>query len=153
MKFAIISLFLFLFSCKFSEQKNVHLDVITEFLHLQENFKFSIDLIEDEASFDSASLSLGQSIVSLAALAENMKLLKMPSLEEKEACREIVFKALATQPSADSALDLLTIESREKEVTVLLSDYASALRKVEEECARLYGTPLQDKKTPMKPAF
>lgn len=117
-----------------------HADAIQEFQGAQQHFKDTVATVRDEASYDKAAPDLDQVIQHFRRSAVLMKDLSPPD----EAARARYRKMIAdghrkTEPTGEDMMSILTIESREKEVTAWMEAFVAAGQEAGVEMKRLFG--------------
>jgi hypothetical protein len=106
----------------------------------QASFEELIATVRDERSFDAAKPELGKVVSKWREAAASLAELEPPSEDLQAEFRMLITEGhRATEPTGEDMLRLISIESREAEVTRWLEEFEAAAGAVAAEMARLYG--------------
>ena len=126
--------------CDRFSDSDAHEQAILEFQDGQERFKRLISTVRDEESFDRVKPELEQVVADWRRVAADLKVLNPPSDAEQDNFSKVIEEGhRKTEPTGADMLGLVTIETRESEVTAWLESFATAGRAVGNEMLRLYG--------------
>lgn len=142
-RFTICSL-LFLCACskKDSGASTVdqHALAILEFQEAQQIFKDTVVTVRDEASYDKAAPVLDQVIKDFRRSALLMKELSPPEEAARFRYREMIVDGhQQAEPTGEDMMSILTIKSREQEVTAWMEAFVAAGQEAGVEITRLFG--------------
>jgi hypothetical protein len=127
-------------SDSFTPSPDSHREIIAKFQDGQERFKGLIATVRDEKSFDAAKPELHKIVSDWREVAASLGELQPPSEEQQAEFRALIAEGhRATEPTGEDMLSLISIESREAEVTRWLEEFAAAGGAVGTEMVRLYG--------------
>lgn len=117
-----------------------HREAVAKFQDGQKRFKELIVKVRDEKSFDAAKPELEKVVSDWREVATALGKLEAPSEEQQAEFRKLIAEGhRATEPTGEDMLSLISIESREAEVTRWLEEFAAAAGAAGAEMGRLYG--------------
>ena len=117
-----------------------HREAVAKFQDGQKRFKELIATVRDEKSFDAAKPELDKVVSDWREVATALGELDPPSKDQQAELRELIAEGHhATEPTGEDMLSLISIESREAEVTRWLEEFAAAAGAAGVEMGRLYG--------------
>ncbi|MFC7335805.1 hypothetical protein ACFQY0_01345 [Haloferula chungangensis] len=117
-----------------------HREAIAKFQDGQRRFKELIATVRDEKSFDAAKPGLEKVVSDWREVATVLGELEPPSEDLQVELRESIAEGhRATEPTGEDMLSLISIESRDAEVTKWLEEFVAAGGAAGAEMVRLYG--------------
>jgi hypothetical protein len=122
------------------QETDSHAEAIWEFQAAQMLFKHAVGTVRDAASYDKAAPSLNLVIEKFRNVAGLMKKLSPPDPSTLgKYRRNIVEGHRKSEPTEQDMQSLLSLTSREKEVTTWTESFSAAGREVGVQIKRLYG--------------
>lgn len=117
-----------------------HRETVAKFQDGQQRFKDLIATVRDEKSFDAARADLDAVVSDWREAAIALRRLKPPSEGEQANFRKLIADGnRRTEPTGEDLISLISIESREAEVTQWLEEFTAAAEEAGTEMLRLYG--------------
>ena len=117
-----------------------HADAIYEFQKAQQRFKDLVATVRDETSYDQAAFDLERVVRDFRQVTVTLKELSPPAEAARKKYRQMIADGhRSTEPTGEDMLSIVSIESREKEVTAWLESLVAAGQEAGVEMARLYG--------------
>lgn len=117
-----------------------HREAVARFQGAQKRFKELIATVRDENSFDAAKPGLDKVVFEWREVSVALSQLQPPADKQQEEIRTLIADGhRRTEPTGEDMLSLMSIESREAEVTKWLEEFAEAGGKAMLEMSRLYG--------------
>jgi hypothetical protein len=117
-----------------------HREAVAKFQGAQERFKEIIATVKDEKSFDAAKPELEKIVSDWREVSAMLSQLQPPADNQQAEMRDLIADGhRRTEPTGENMLSLISIESREAEVTKWLEEFTEAGGKAMSEMVRLYG--------------
>lgn len=117
-----------------------HQEAVARFQAGQRRFKELIATVRDERSFDAAKPELDKVVSDWREVAATLRGLEPPSETRQAEIRALIAKGhRAAEPTGEDMLGLISIESREAEITRWFEEFAAAGGAAGAEMVRLYG--------------
>ena len=117
-----------------------HEEAVAKFQDAQQRFKTLIATVRDEKSFDAAKPGLDRVVSDWREVGLALRDLDPPSEDDQARFREMISEGhRRTEPTGEDMLSLISIGSREAEVTAWLVDFAEAGGAAGAEMLRHYG--------------
>jgi hypothetical protein len=117
-----------------------HADAIQEFQKAQQRFKDLVATVRDETSYDRAAADLDRVVRDFHQVTVTLKELSPPAEAARKKYRQMISDGhRRTEPTGEDMLSMVSIESREQEVTAWLEALVAAGQEAGVEMARLYG--------------
>jgi hypothetical protein len=117
-----------------------HRKAVAKFQGAQKRFKELIATVRDEKSFDAAKPELDKIVSDWREVSATLSQFQPPEDKKQAEMRDLIADGhRRTEPTGEDMLSLISIESREAEVTKWLEEFAEAGGKAMLEMVRLYG--------------
>jgi hypothetical protein len=117
-----------------------HREAVAKFQGAQKRFKELVATVRDEKSFDAAKPELGKIVSDWREVSATLSQFQPPEDKKQGEMRDLIADGhRRTEPTGEDMLSLISIESREAEVTKWLEEFTEAGGKAMLEMVRLYG--------------
>ena len=124
------------------EARDSHEGAVREFLSAPAKFREVVATIRDEASYVRAAPGLDEVVRKFRDSAAAFRRLTPPGESEQAKYRQMIAEGfVASEPTPEDMLSLMSIKSREKEVSQWMEEFMAAGQEAGAEALRLYGKP------------
>jgi hypothetical protein len=123
-----------------AQSSDRHREAVAKFQGAQKRFKELVATVRDENSFDAAKPELDKVVSDWREVSATLSQLQPPADKQQAEIRDLIADGhRRTEPTGEDVLSLMSIESREAEVTKWLEEFTEAGGKAMSEMVRLYG--------------
>jgi hypothetical protein len=135
------------------EARDSHEGAVREFLSAPAKFREMVATIRDEASYDRAAPGLADVVRKFRDSAAAFRRLTPPGESEQAKYRQMIADGfVASEPTPEDMLSLMSIKSREKDISQWMVEFMAAGQEAGSEAMRLYGKPEYPDAAQEKPA-